>query len=108
FPPSSFLSLLLLTTPTLVPYPSLFRSHRAGSGAQVVWCFGSSLSTLLLLFPHLTRHQLSSKGLELLQTLQNAGAFFFIDQLSGVDRKSTRLNSSHVSISYADFCWKKK
>src|SRR5207249_5805076 len=24
------------------------------------------------------------------------------------DRKSTRLNSSHVSISYAGFCWKKK
>src|SRR5690625_6590745 len=24
------------------------------------------------------------------------------------DRKSTRLNSSHVAISYAAFCWKKK
>src|SRR5690625_1720037 len=24
------------------------------------------------------------------------------------DRKSTRLNSSHVAISYASFCWKKK
>src|SRR5699024_12022625 len=27
---------------------------------------------------------------------------------SGLDRKSTRLNSSHVSISYAVFCLKKK
>src|SRR5699024_11955586 len=27
---------------------------------------------------------------------------------AGVDRKSTRLNSSHVSISYAVFCLKKK
>src|SRR5690606_40482493 len=27
--------------------------------------------------------------------------------LSGVDRKSTRLNSSHVKISYAVFCLKK-
>src|SRR5207249_7286004 len=27
---------------------------------------------------------------------------------SGTDRKSTRLNSSHVSISYAVFCLKKK
>src|SRR5690606_41589763 len=26
----------------------------------------------------------------------------------GGDRKSTRLNSSHVKISYAVFCWKKK
>src|SRR5207249_11720615 len=28
--------------------------------------------------------------------------------LSAIDRKSTRLNSSHVSISYAVFCLKKK
>src|SRR5699024_11396429 len=27
---------------------------------------------------------------------------------AAADRKSTRLNSSHVSISYAVFCWKKK
>src|SRR5437868_12345518 len=30
------------------------------------------------------------------------------DQDDRVDRKSTRLNSSHVSISYAVFCLKKK
>src|SRR5699024_12778044 len=37
----------------------------------------------------------------------NEDAFFdeFADEL---DRKSTRLNSSHVSISYAVFCLKKK
>src|SRR3989442_6222242 len=28
--------------------------------------------------------------------------------MSGLDRKSTRLNSSHVRISYAGFCLKKK
>ena len=28
--------------------------------------------------------------------------------IQGIDRKSTRLNSSHVSISYAVFCLKKK
>src|SRR5690606_41398707 len=31
-----------------------------------------------------------------------------VDQLRGIDRKSTRLNSSHVKISYAVFCLKKK
>src|SRR5699024_11595458 len=31
-----------------------------------------------------------------------------VRQLFGGDRKSTRLNSSHVSISYAVFCLKKK
>src|SRR5699024_12702115 len=30
------------------------------------------------------------------------------DIFNSIDRKSTRLNSSHVSISYADFCLKKK
>src|SRR5437868_12552048 len=30
------------------------------------------------------------------------------NRLTAVDRKSTRLNSSHVSISYAVFCLKKK
>src|SRR5207253_11105273 len=29
-------------------------------------------------------------------------------RLTGLDRKSTRLNSSHVAISYAVFCLKKK
>src|SRR5690606_41798527 len=46
-----------------------------------------------------------------------AGSYqFFIKQLAGkdqyvvqdLDRKSTRLNSSHVKISYAVFCLKKK
>src|SRR5690625_1289288 len=32
----------------------------------------------------------------------------FLDQKTGEDRKSTRLNSSHVAISYAVFCLKKK
>src|SRR5436305_9136588 len=30
------------------------------------------------------------------------------DELQSIDRKSTRLNSSHVRISYAVFCLKKK
>src|SRR5207302_9250516 len=33
---------------------------------------------------------------------------FVIDQRPYLDRKSTRLNSSHVKISYAVFCLKKK
>src|SRR5437899_8715583 len=32
----------------------------------------------------------------------------FLGYLQGVDRKSTRLNSSHLGISYAVFCLKKK
>src|SRR3712207_7019093 len=36
-----------------------------------------------------------------------AGLFGYIDRL-GLDRKSTRLNSSHANISYAVFCLKQK
>src|SRR3712207_7195509 len=52
--------------------------------------------------------------------VQNAGGFASLEALaagkptvtyrciSGQDRKSTRLNSSHANISYAVFCLKKK
>src|SRR5690606_40665024 len=36
------------------------------------------------------------------------GAAFYWDTRDNQDRKSTRLNSSHVKISYAVFCLKKK
>src|SRR5258705_4901006 len=36
------------------------------------------------------------------------GPFAFAVSLSPLDRKSTRLNSSHLGISYAVFCLKKK
>src|SRR5437868_9025302 len=40
--------------------------------------------------------------------LAAARGAFRTTTLDGEDRKSTRLNSSHVSISYAVFCLKKK
>src|SRR5689334_24442713 len=63
---------------TLFPYTTLFRSYERG--------VRSSGHTLLVL----------------------SHAFFADDYASRVDRKSTRLNSSHSSISYAVFCLKKK
>src|SRR5690606_41238740 len=44
-------------------------------------------------------------GKSLLALVRSEGQVFCIDN---VDRKSTRLNSSHVKISYAVFCLKKK
>src|SRR5438874_7837701 len=38
----------------------------------------------------------------------DGGFFLWLEEESAVDRKSTRLNSSHVEISYAVFCLKKK
>src|SRR5690625_1026490 len=39
---------------------------------------------------------------------EGARHFIDLDQKNALDRKSTRLNSSHVAISYAVFCLKKK
>src|SRR5947209_14644772 len=38
----------------------------------------------------------------------DSGAFVVRDEVRELDRKSTRLNSSHANISYAVFCLKKK
>src|SRR5690242_21544916 len=85
---------------TLFPYTTLFRSRRAAEwiiarqerdgswgGIQPPWVY--SLMALHLLGYSLD-HPVVARG------------------LAGLDRKSTRLNSSHMSISYAVFCLKKK
>src|SRR2546429_9838483 len=69
---------------TLFPYTTLFRSRmvsetRTGPGSQ---SYSTSSRSRVIVRPHLPRPHL--------------------------DRKSTRLNSSHGYISYAVFCLKKK
>src|SRR5690625_6560880 len=39
---------------------------------------------------------------------RDSDSFLFVSRVGRKDRKSTRLNSSHVAISYAVFCLKKK
>src|SRR5256885_13216962 len=91
----SFFFFLMIRRPprsTLFPYTTLFRSYekdltqlRVGGGA-----IGQLAGQHSPFEPALFAHQLARKksGLE--------------------DRKSTRLNSSHLVISYAVFCLKKK
>src|SRR3712207_6854278 len=73
---------------TLFPYTTLFRSHDVETG------FLSRLSLTPL------------RPLALLLG-QVAGAVT-VGLMGTIDRKSTRLNSSHANISYAVFCLKKK
>src|SRR2546426_9173317 len=73
---------------TLFPYTTLFRSHRTGEAAGSSWRGGRSTRAL--------------------NHLRGEGAMLGAADHRDVDRKSTRLNSSHLVISYAVFCLKKK
>src|SRR5690348_17855244 len=95
-------------TSTLFPYTTLFRSRRYGRPAgceckhtqqrhhepgMLVWCeteIAASLDRDLVVELQVFRTKAASQP------------------LNRLDRKSTRLNSSHPSISYAVFCLKKK
>src|ERR1035438_6269475 len=56
------------------------------------------------LFPYTTLF----RSVELAQGLGHGGGVNGHRAVGGSDRKSTRLNSSHLGISYAVFCLKKK
>src|SRR5690242_21410324 len=88
---------------TLFPYTTLFRSW-AGF-------FGVTGLLLLALGLHTTvTWPFGGKGFEYANIAfgQPAAGFGALLVFAAVDRKSTRLNSSHMSISYAVFCLKKK
>src|SRR5437868_9220466 len=88
-----FFFLILRRPPrsTLFPYTTLFRS----------WCKYANPDRLLELSAISVDHLISSQRMEGIRSLP-------LMRWSTEDRKSTRLNSSHVSISYAVFCLKKK
>src|SRR5256885_9962453 len=85
---------------TLFPYTTLFRSGRE---APLVRQLGERVGLI-----HELR-QLRAAEERLDDRAHRAGVHQVVqgDPL-GVDRKSTRLNSSHLVISYAVFCLKKK
>src|SRR5438874_8289224 len=93
--------------PTLFPYTTLFRS----STRTLLWCRMKRVSVIAS-----GRQEVLSLRAEKFSAVLKAGRLedrreFFSAQgedLLSADRKSTRLNSSHVEISYAVFCLKKK
>src|SRR5699024_11951871 len=107
--PSSSCPTLRRPRPTLCPYPTLFRSDAGALSPLEVAVVGRGGAlagrVLVLVQSHAQRAprvpQTHAGGLE--HTVQA-----LLDRLSAEDRKSTRLNSSHVSISYAVFCVNKK
>src|SRR5437868_13169603 len=85
---------------TLFPYTTLFRSRRDGGHAHA----------------RAADRRAEGDGGRIIRTCdrqpaQAFGALLHVEHFADIgdeDRKSTRLNSSHVSISYAVFCLKKK
>src|SRR5204862_7566807 len=90
---SHYVFFLMIPRPprfTLFPYTTLFRSGCFTSGSRALYV-DTNGDVLACPFCHI------SSGNAMRDNLQEV-----------VDRKSTRLNSSHVEISYAVFCLKKK
>src|SRR5207249_10536083 len=103
--PSFFLRTRAPPSSTLFPYTTLFRSDLAGGA--VVKADRRRPDLFLEFRIGLDR----DRPLERRQLPEHARAAAQRDvaqAFEGQDRKSTRLNSSHVSISYAVFCLKKK
>src|SRR5690348_17648922 len=91
---------------TLFPYTTLFRSHLASVSQECSVGSSSvaedaSCTTALVLIRMLERGAHCRPD-------HRSGSRRSPTRMSCLDRKSTRLNSSHPSISYAVFCLKKK
>src|SRR5690348_17894120 len=86
---------------TLFPYTTLFRSHR-----QKAQQFPVRLSPTAQAYQFLT--QQSGFNRLVVNASPTRAVHSSTTELRRVDRKSTRLNSSHPSTSYAVFCLKKK
>src|SRR3712207_7032234 len=85
---------------TLFPYTTLFRSEPAQLEAE----------RFTRLVCH-TKHRGSSIGGSVMGARALSTSFriaVVVSSVAALDRKSTRLNSSHANISYAVFCLKKK
>src|SRR5207248_11236797 len=95
--------------PPLFPYTTLFRSHLGQdeilllqTGTAHVWLGEQERDVHaggLVFIPAHTWISLKNTGTEPV-------SLTFIFSAPGLDRKSTRLNSSHRTISYAVFCLK--
>src|SRR5205814_10111891 len=87
----------------LFPYTTLFRSSETGH----VPC-GRLVLLLVPFLPANPAVQPTASGADPAFTRARTGAWLDAGARFRIDRKSTRLNSSHLGISYAVFCLKKK
>src|SRR5947209_14742685 len=90
------------TRSTLFPYTTLFRSVYIG--------LGRAYKLPVMLDDRAVSVAPAGTVLlnQLLQMTPGTSKAQWLDAYKKIDRKSTRLNSSHANISYAVFCLKKK
>src|SRR3712207_7055675 len=89
---------------TLFPYTTLFRSSAASVALS-----GLELEPDEPLVIPVIRHEGEADAeIRVRKSYPHAARTCRAEVLGTVDRKSTRLNSSHANISYAVFCLKKK
>src|SRR5256885_7412319 len=92
---------------TLFPYTTLFRSeHRPGTLAQAIVVPEQNVAVIPELPKPLTWAEAAAFSLVTLTAWRMIVTRAQVRP--GEDRKSTRLNSSHLVISYAVFCLNKK
>src|SRR3712207_8640187 len=92
---------------TLFPYTTLFRSPFTSAERGRVIAVVKFLHALLDL-DDLVRHEAVRLSMDRLGGLRVRSLDETENLARLLDRKSTRLNSSHANISYAVFCLKKK
>src|SRR5438270_7599013 len=87
---------------TLFPYTTLFRSHRVEGSPVVLRVVQIEVIRLV--------EQREKEEIRVCSSVSSLARDETLEQtrISSLDRKSTRLNSSHSQISYAVFCLKKK
>src|SRR5690606_41559403 len=87
-------------TSPLFPYTTLFRSASAAAGVHEAQDLNITAAAELV-----AQRLAVEPGAD---SVEQGLVSFRVTTQQGTDRKSTRLNSSHVKISYAVFCLKKK
>src|SRR5690625_4406114 len=99
------------TNTIIVGYLPLYLQYKGLTGKEIGWVL--AIGPLVSIFAqpfwgYMSDKYKTVKRIILLCALMLliTGLIFF--QMNELDRKSTRLNSSHVAISYAVFCLKKK
>src|SRR3712207_9000472 len=91
---------------TLFPYTTLFRSV-AGLGVVAAWWLSRQRLTARPWLEEGALGEFPGTGVSPLPAAKVALGVFLAVVGALLDRKSTRLNSSHANISYAVFCLKK-